>query len=253
MKAVTIFPHNRESFDCPTTLGFVVLYNPATGQPLAFLEAEHLTARRTAAGCALASTYLARPESSVLGVLGAGMQAAAHVDALASLFGLSLVKVFSPSPSVTDEFCSRLGAAHGIEFKACRTPAGCVAGADIVCAATNSSVPVLAATDLPPGVHINAIGSYRPDMAELNVETVAKARVFVDSRDAAQRGAGELIQAAGSGLWDWSGLVGELSDLVLGRVPGRQSEHEMTLFKSVGLAVQDATSAQAVYQRAIKI
>jgi ornithine cyclodeaminase/alanine dehydrogenase-like protein (mu-crystallin family) len=252
MKAVTIFPHNRETRDLPTTLGFVVLYDPATGQPLAFIEAELLTARRTAAGCALASTYLARPDSSVLGVLGVGMQATAHVEALAPLFNLEAVKVFSPGFASTEAFCVRMSDQLGIPFVACQTPRECVSNADIVCAATSSSVPVFAGIDLEPGTHVNAIGSYRPDMSELDQDTVSMSRVFVDSRDAAERGAGELIQAHGSGAWNWTDLGGELSDLVLGRVTGRQSEDEITLFKSVGLAVQDATAAHSVYQQATR-
>jgi alanine dehydrogenase len=249
LKAVTIFPRNREAFDCPTTLGFVVLYNPSTGQPLAFMEAEHLTSRRTAAGCALATSYLARPESSVLAVLGAGMQAAAHIEALLPLFALRRIKVYGPIRAATEAFCSRLSTAHGIEIEPSSGPEGCLENADIICATTSSSVPVFSAGNVKPGAHINAIGSYRPDMAELDAATVCGARVFVDSLEAAQRGAGELIQAAEARLWSWSDLAGELSDLVLGRVEGRRSESEITLFKSVGLAVQDATAAHTIYAK----
>lgn len=250
MKAVTIYPGNGAKHGLPTTLGFLTLYNPETGEPLAFIDAEHLTATRTAAGSALATKLLAREDSKVLGILGVGRQALAHAKALAGLFDFTRIQVYSPSSSDTKAFCGRLTGA-GPDVVACPSPHSALADADIVCFATSSSTPVIDADALKPGTHINAIGSYRPEMAEFPPAAVAGMRVVVDDLGAAQRGAGELIQAEAAGLWDWSRVAGDLGSLLLGHCTGRISPDDITLFKSVGLAVQDATAAHTVYENHI--
>ena len=184
----------------------------------------------------------------MLALRGAGRPAAAHIEAQLPRFRFKRVRGYTPSLEDTEAFCIRMAKSNVVAFAACQTPSECLSDADIVCATTSSSVPVFDGADLKPGAHLNAIGSYTPEMAEMDSETVARCRIFVDSREAAEKGAGELIQAHDSGVWNWKNLGGELSDLVLERAHGRQSEDEITLFKSVGLAVQDATAAEAIYR-----
>ncbi|HLK13323.1 MAG TPA: ornithine cyclodeaminase family protein [Fimbriimonadaceae bacterium] len=250
MKAVTLYPRNRAR-GLESVLGFITLYDAATGDPLAFIDAATVTARRTAAGCALASRYLARADSTTLAVFGAGRQAEAHIEALAAEFKLERVRVFSTDQASAGDLCSRLSARIDLDLSAVGTPSKCLDGADIVCTTTNSATPVFAAESLAPGAHINAIGSHQATTAEFDPTLVPRALVFVDDLGEAKRGAGELIQASEKCGWSWNNLAGELADLVLERKPGRPSPDQTTIFKSVGLAVQDATAAHAVYERAV--
>lgn len=247
VKVATVFEGNRKA-GLPTTQAHLILHDPTNGALLAVIEAEHLTAMRTAAASALATSYLARPNVTTLGIFGTGGQAQAHLEVLTSeIPTLRRVFVSARSDEGALDFC-QLNARLGLEF----VPRSNVEACDILCLATSSIETLFDGRSLAPGTHVNAVGAFRPDMRELDAVAIRRCRVFVDLRQAAERGAGDLIQAGDEGSWSWQDLCGDLPDLALGRVFGRQSDDEITLFKSVGLAVQDAAAAQLIYARALE-
>ncbi|HEU4649130.1 MAG TPA: ornithine cyclodeaminase family protein [Gemmatimonadales bacterium] len=230
-KLVTFYPENRGAH---THHALILLFQPETGEPLAVLDGRLITEMRTAAASAVATDRLARPDAQVLAILGAGVQAASHLAALRRVRQFREVRVWSP----------RRGAAfareHGVTAAASAEAA--VRGADVIVTATSTTTPVLAGAWLAPGAHVNAVGACRPDWRELDDALVRSARVVVDSREAAQVESGDVI-AAGR-------IDAELGEVVAGTRPGRTSPAELTLFKSLGVAVEDVVSAALVYQRA---
>ncbi len=248
IKVVTVFERNMPDFGLPTTLAFLALHDPRTGELLALMDAEYLTVRRTAASSALATDRLAPPEAHTLAIFGSGAQAAGHVEAMLAVRPVERVLVVSPDPRAP-AFCEEMTGRFGVPVVHEPDPGRVASEAQILGATTNSTTPVFPGHALRPGAHINAIGSFRPDMRELDGETVRRSTVYVDRREAAQNGAGDLMQAADEGTLDWT-TVRELGALLIGEAPGRQTPDEITLYKSVGVAVQDATAAATVYRAA---
>jgi alanine dehydrogenase len=228
-KLVTFYPRNE---GIPTHHAVIVLFRPETGEPIAMMDGRLITEMRTAAASAVATQQLARPDSSVLGILGAGVQAGSHLEALRLVRPFSEVRVWSPRNAKA--FAER----HRV--KATATPEEAVRGADVVVVAANSQIPVLSGRWLSPGTHINAIGATRPDWRELDDEVLARAHLYVDSRAAATKESGDVMAARE--------VVAEIGEVVAGTNPGRRTADEITLFKSVGVAVEDVVSAALVYQ-----
>jgi alanine dehydrogenase len=228
-KLVTFYPGNK---DLHTHHALIALFRPETGEPIAIMDGRLITEMRTAAASAVATTVLARADATVLGILGSGVQAGSHLAALRQVRAFSEVRVWSPRNA--QAFAER----HGVS--AARSPEDAVRGADVVVVAANSRTPVLEGRWLSPGTHVNAIGATRPDWRELDDDLVTRARVFVDSREAAGKESGDVIAARN--------VIGEIGEVVLGKKPGRGSAAEITLFKSVGVAVEDVASAALVYQ-----
>lgn len=229
-KLVTYFPVNQ---DVPTHHALIVLFRPETGAPLAVLDGRLITEMRTAAASAVATDRLARPDVAVLALLGSGVQAGSHLEALGVVRRFREVRVWSPRGA--GAFAER----HGV--RAAPSAEEAVRGADVVVVATSARAPVLHGAWLSPGAHVNAVGACRPDWRELDDETLRRARLYVDSRSAATREAGDVI-AAGEPF-------AELGEVLLGTRAGRQTPKEITLFKSVGVAVEDIVSAELVYHR----
>ena len=227
-KLVTFYPHNE---GVHTHHAVIVLFRPETGEPLAMMDGRLITEMRTAAASAVATQRLARVEASVLAILGSGVQAKSHLEALRLVRSFSEVRVWSPRNALA--FAER----HGV--KATATAAEAVRGADVVVAATSAQTPVLHGSWLSPGTHVNAVGATRPDWRELDDDLVTQARVFVDLREAATRESGDVMAS--------SKPVTEIGEVVAGRDPGRRSAQEITLFKSVGVAVEDVAAAALVY------
>jgi alanine dehydrogenase len=230
-KVVTFFPNNQ---GVPTHHALVLLFEPATGKPLVVMDGRLITEMRTAAVSAVATKLLARPESSVLAILGAGVQAQSHLEALRLVRRFREIRVWSPHNA--GAFATRFG------VRLARSAEDAVRDADVVVVATTSRTPVLSGKWLSPGAHINAVGAPRPDWRELDDEVLRKAKLYVDSREAASRESGDVI-AAGS-------VFAEIGEVIGATKPGRQSAEEVTLFKSVGLAVEDLASAELVYRNA---
>jgi alanine dehydrogenase len=232
-KLVTFFPNNR---DVHTHHATIVLFRSETGEPLVTMDGRLITEMRTAAVSAVATRALSRPDATVLAILGSGVQAGSHLEALRIVRPLREVRVWSPrnAPAFAAQFGVR---AAGSAEEAVR-------GADIVVVATTSKTPVLRGAWLSPGTHVNAVGASRPDWRELDDEVLARSTVFVDSREACSRESGDVI-AGGK-------IAAEIGEVVSGAAPGRTAAEEITLFKSVGVAVEDVVSADLVYRAAAR-
>lgn len=241
LKVVSVFPHNRAQGK-PSIYAIVCLIDPRDGAPLAVLDGTFLTALRTGAVSGAATELLAKPEARVLAMFGAGAQAYQQVRAVCAVRPIDEVRVISRTTAHAEEFARRLPAEAPDVTAAVRVvtdPAEAVRGADVICTATPATQPLFADGDLAPGVHINAVGAYTPTMQEIPVETISRALVVVDERAAAWAEAGDLIIAKERGLFDETRVHAELGELASGSRPGRGSADQVTLFKSVGNAVQD--------------
>ncbi len=231
-KLVTFFPNNR---GIPTHHALVLLFRPETGEPLAVIDGRLITEMRTGAVSAAATKSLARPNSSVLAILGSGVQAQSHLEALRLVREFRDIRVWSPRNA--GAFAHRFGVRHA------RSAEDAVRGADVVVVATTSRTPVLVGEWLSPGAHINAVGAPRPDWRELDDDVLRKAKLYVESREAASRESGDVIAARA--------IFAEIGEVIAGTKAGRQSADEVTLFKSVGVAVEDLASAELVYREAL--
>jgi alanine dehydrogenase len=231
-KLVAFYPHNT---DVPTHHATILLFRPETGEPLAAMDGRLITEVRTAAVSAVATDYLACADASVLAIIGSGVQARSHLEALRLVREFQEVRVWSPrrAQAFAEEHC--VDAAASAEEA--------VRGADVVVTATTSPTPVLFGEWLSPGAHINAVGAPRPDWRELDDEVLRRAKVYVDSREAAIKESGDVI-AAGE-------VLAEIGEVVSGAEQGRRSSQEVTLFKSLGLAVEDVATAELVYRKAL--
>lgn len=231
-KLVTFYPNNK---GVPTHHAMILLFKAETGEPIAVMDGRLITEMRTAAASAVATDFLARRDSHVLAILGSGVQAHSHLEALRLVREFREVRVWSPKSA------KAFAEGHGVI--AAESAENAVRGADVVVTATSSTTPVLMGRWLSPGCHINAVGACRPDWRELDDEALARAKIFVDSRDAAMKESGDVI-AAGH-------IFAEIGE-VAGKVqPGRQSDDEITLFKSLGVAVEDIAAADLVYRKAV--
>jgi len=231
-KLVTFYPNNQ---GVPTHHAVIVLFNPETGEPLVTMDGRLITEMRTAAVSAVATKCLARPEASVLGILGAGVQARSHLEALRLVRTFREIRVWSPRNARA--FAKQFG------IRAAASAAEAVRGADVIVVATTSQTPVLLGEWLSPGTHINAVGAPRPTWRELDDEVLRAACIYVESREAATRESGDVI-AAGR-------VDAEIGEVVTGVKRGRESAGEITLFKSVGVAIEDVATADLVYRKAL--
>jgi ornithine cyclodeaminase len=254
VKVVSVFDNNQAQGLARIQAAILVL-DPATGQPQALLEGATLTAIRTAAACGAATDLLARRDSRILVIFGAGVQARGHLEAICAVRPIEEVRICSRTPAkvaaLIAEYAGR--PQSGARLVAVNAPRDALQDADIVCATTTSKVPIFNDADVPEGVHINAVGSFTRDAREIPPETVRRALVVVDSRDAAWQEAGDLIQPLEAGLIDRDHIHAELGELVLGKKPGRTEERQITFFKSVGLAVQDAVAARHALDHARRL
>lgn len=231
--------------------GTVLVLDPETGRLEGLVEGASLTALRTGAVCGLATELLARGETPVVAVFGAGVQGRSLLEAVCEVRRVETVLVCDPCASAVERFVEELAGKGKVPADVhAATAREAASRADVICTATSSAEPVFDDVDLRPGVHVNAVGSYQPHVRELPPETVCRAHVVVDDRGAALEEAGDLIQPLRAGLIDAGHVRGSLGEILIGLAPGRGSDEEVTLFKSVGLAVQDAAAARAVIERA---
>lgn len=254
VKIVSVFNRNPQR-GLPLIFAAVVVLEAETGRPIALLEGGTLTAIRTGAGSGAAIDLLARPEACTLAIFGAGAQGRTQLEAACTVRRIATVWVYDRDSQKAGAFIAEMAGRDPIptDLRLAASPAQAAADADIICTATTSSTPVFEDADLKPGVHISAIGAYTPEMQEVPAETVRRAKVVVDSRPAALAEAGDLIQPLRQGLIREEHLYAELGEIVLGRKAGRQSPEEITLFKSVGVAVQDVLAAQLALENADKM
>ncbi len=246
-KIVSVFPGNPAR-GLPVINGLVIVLDAETGAPRALLEGAALTAIRTGAASGLATELLARPQSRIFALIGAGGQAYDQARAVLAVREIAEVRISSKSGESAGRLAQRLRA-EGVDARATGVREA-VQGADIITAVTDSATPVFLDADVAPGAHINLVGAYTRDMQEAPAATILRARVFVDDVMAAVHEAGDIIKPIRANLYSADDLAGTLGQLLLGEVPGRASDAEITVFKSVGLAVQDAAAAARALVRA---
>lgn len=251
VKVVSLFPKNPGR-GLAFIQAAVLVLEANTGRPVALLEGSSLTAIRTGAASGAAIDLLARPNSKVVAVFGAGAQGRTQLEAACSARKIQMAWVFDTSLEQAKAFAKEMAGKGSVpkELRVASSPGQALSEADIVCTATTSSTPVFEDSDLKPGTHVSAVGSYMPEMQEVPAATVARALVVVDSRSAALEEAGDLIRPMQAGLFGEEHIFAELGEIVLGRKAGRQSPEQITYFKSVGVAVQDAMAAQLALQNA---
>jgi ornithine cyclodeaminase/alanine dehydrogenase-like protein (mu-crystallin family) len=243
LKAVCIFPGNPER-GLDAHQGAVLLFDGETGELRAAVNASAITAVRTAAVSAVATRLLAREDARKLAVLGAGVQARSHLEAMPLVRGFDRVEIWSR----TLERAQSL--AQEVRAEAVETAKEALRGADVVCTTTAAREPVVRREWLAPGAHVNAVGSSLPTTRELDTATVAAASLFVDRRESTLNESGDYLLAAAEGAVGPEHILAELGELLTGRARGRASAEELTVFKSLGLAVEDLAAAEHVYRRA---
>jgi ornithine cyclodeaminase len=247
-KLVSLFPQNAGSA-VPTHQGLIVVFDPGTGSPTAVLDGTEITAVRTGACSALSARLLAREDASVLAVLGTGVQARSHARAVVRVRPIRELRIAGRDAAKVAGLAAEMEPDLGISTRAAPSYAEAFSGADIVCAATHALEPVVRREWLSPGVHVTSVG-YNPAGREVDDATVADALVCVESRRAVlapvPSGSNDLIEPIEAGVISEDHIHAELGELVLGEVAGRASEEQITLYKSVGVAVQDAAAAALV-------
>lgn len=250
-KIVTVYGGNPDR-GLPSHLATIVLLDPATGALQAVMDGRYITEARTAAVSAVSARYVARADAGILGILGTGVQARSHLEAMQEVRQLREVRVWSPRTASRERFVGEMQPRASAPVRAVPTAQEAVRGADLVVVATSSPTPVLEGSWIAAGAHIVAVGACRPDQRELAPELTAGARLFVDSRAGALAESGDVVLGIAEGRFGPDHIAGELGEVVLGRVPGRQSTGQITLFKSLGMAVEDLVAADLVYRRAME-
>ena len=249
VKIITVFPGNHgQGID--SHQGFVLLFEGEHGSPLALIDAIAITAIRTAAVSGLATRLLARDGAGDLAILGSGTQARSHLEAMRAVRPLRRVRAWSPHRDRLQAFADDATAA-GVEIDLCNTAREAVENADIVCTVTASAEPVLAGEWLSRGAHVNAVGSSVPGNRELDSAAVQRARLFVDRRESTRAEAGDYLIPLREGVIGEDHIVAEIGELVAGLATGRRSPDEITLFKSLGLAIEDLAAARWIHQQAV--
>ena len=251
VKVVSLYPSNP-----PRGLAYiqaaVLVFDAETGRAIALLEGSALTAIRTGAGSGAAIDLLARKDSKVVAIFGAGPQGKTQLEAACSARNIEAAFIYNPTISKAELFAKEMAGQGNIpkDIRVAQTPKEAIENADIVCTATGSKKPIFEDKDIKAGTHISAIGAYTPEMQELPLETVARSRIIVDSRATVMDEAGDIVKALRAGLITETNIHAELGEIILGLKSGRQSDDEITFFKSVGNAVQDAVAAQTALENA---
>jgi ornithine cyclodeaminase len=250
-KLVTVFNTNAAR-GLHTHQAFIVLLDPDTGALQALLDGRYITEARTAAVSAVSARHLARAEASTLAILGSGVQARGHLHAMIEVREIRDVRVWSPSARSRERFVAEAQPRAGAPVRATDTAEAAVRGADLIVLATSATEPVVEVSWIAPGSHIVSVGAPTPGQRELPAAVTARARVFVDSRAGALAESGDIVMGIAEGWFGGDHIAGELGELVLGRVAGRTSPEEITLFKSLGMAVEDVAAADLAYRRAVE-
>jgi ornithine cyclodeaminase/alanine dehydrogenase-like protein (mu-crystallin family) len=250
LKVLSMFPRAAER-GLPGVQGIVLLIDAVHGEPLALIDGITVTEIRTAAVTTLATAEMAVPDAQSLALIGAGAQARSHLAGLATLTAWKRIRVYSRTASRVKQLADWAAESLGLTIEAAESPAAAVRGADVVCTVTSSLEPVLADADIAEsGIHINAIGAFGVTGRELPSELVARSRIVVDSREAALAEAGDILVPMGEGVLAEDAVAGELGEVLAGKLPGRLGG-EVSVFKSLGLPIEDTVACQEIYRRAV--
>ncbi|HEX2193633.1 MAG TPA: ornithine cyclodeaminase family protein [Candidatus Limnocylindria bacterium] len=245
VKVISLYPHNRE-VGLETHQGVVLLFEAEHGQPVALVDASEVTALRTAAVSGAATRALARAEADDLAIIGSGTQARTHLDAMLAVRPVGRVRAWSPNRERLEAFVSAARGRTGLMVEAAADPRSAVDGASLVCTVSGAREPVIRGEWLAPGCHVNAVGSALPTARELDGAAVQRSRLFVDRRESALNEAGDIMLAMREGAIGEDHILAELGEVLIGKAPGRVSPQDVTLFKSLGLAIEDVATAHAV-------
>jgi len=248
-KLVTVFSGNAAR-GLPALYATIMLLDPETGALAAIMDGRYITAARTAAVSAVAVRHLARADACVLAILGSGVQARSHVEALCGVKSFREVRAWSPAPEHLTRFVSEAGALTHPPLRAAANAKDAVRGADVIVLATSSAVPVIQGDWIASGALIISLGAHEPGMREMDPALTARSRVIVDSRAAARIEAGDIVQGIREGHFTEAHIGAELGEVILGGVAGRRTNEEIVIFKSLGMAVEDVAAAQLVLARA---
>ena len=247
-KIVTVYPNNTTHHGLPNVLAVIILNNTETGLVEAVLEGSYITAVRTGAVAGVATRHLARKNATKLGIFGCGVQGGTQLEAVCQVRKISSVLVYDSDKSRAQDFVSKYSSR--IKVQAVEKPEEVARGSEIIATATTSPTPVFNGADIKPGTHINAIGAFTPDSRELDDRTISKAKIVVDSLPAALEEAGDIIIPLRNGTISRESIWAELGEIVIGSKPGRATDEEITVFKSLGLGIQDAAVARLVFEKA---
>ena len=249
LKAICVFPGNPAKGK-DTHQGAVLLFSSETGELTAIENASAITAIRTAAVSAVATNILARRDAGVLAIIGAGIQGRAHLEAVSQVRNLTGVRVADKMIERTQKFVEEMRPRYSFPIHATKSIEEAVKGADVVVTVTNSSEPVIRRDWIAPGTHINAVGACIPTAREIDSRTMAVSKMFVDKRESTLQEAGDYLLALKEGAIGPDHIRAEIGEVLIGAKPGRESDEEITLFKSLGLAVEDLAAAEYVYRKA---
>jgi ornithine cyclodeaminase/alanine dehydrogenase-like protein (mu-crystallin family) len=248
-KLVTVYPGNQAR-DLPSHLATIALFDPDTGELLALMDGRFITEARTAAVSAVSARLLANPGPAVLAILGAGVQARSHLDALGRVRELREVRVWSPRSERRTRFAREMASRTRAEIRPVASVEDAVRGATVIALVSGATEPILRTDWVEDGAHICAVGACRPTHREMDGALVARSRLFVDSRAAALVEAGDVVLAVQEGRIRPDHIAAEIGEIVAGRAPGRTSPRDLTVFKSLGMAVEDVAAAELAYRRA---
>jgi alanine dehydrogenase len=248
-KLVTVF-HGNHAHGLPSHLATIILLDPETGALAAVMDGRYITEARTAAVSAVSVRHMARSDAARLALLGSGVQAHSHLEAIAVVRRLKEVRVWSPTQANRERFARDHAAGVEAELRAVSSAREAVENADIVVLATSASTPIVERAWIADGAHICAVGACRPDVREMDGALVAVGRLVVDSRAGARAEAGDIVLAVQEGRIAEDHIAGELGEVVAGRIAGRKTPSEITIFKSLGMAVEDVAAAELTWRRA---
>jgi len=234
----------------PAIIGIVLVLDTETGEILSIMDGEYLTALRTGAASGLATKYFARKNAEVVAIFGCGAQGKTQLEAVAAVRSVKKAWVFDKSQRIAEGFVSEMQGKLDINIQIADNT-GVLKECDVICTATNSETPLFFKEDLKEGVHLNAIGSYKPNMQEIDPCILKHARIFADQKKACLAESGDFIKPINAGLFAENHIYGDIGEFPLKRIEGRTSESEITVFKSVGVAIQDFVVANRIYEKAL--
>ena len=251
-KIVSVFSQNSAK-GLPIIQGLAVLFDAENGTPLALIEGASLTVLRTGAASGLATDLLARKDAKTLAIFGAGAQSRTQIEAVCAVRNIEKIWVYSQRIEQTEQFIAKIQTKVNAEFIAAKSPKQAVQNADIICTVTTSETPVFDGNDLQIGTHINGVGSFKPEMQEIDFTTLKRvSKIIVDSRENTLHEAGDLVQAIEQKVINESNIYAEIGEIASGLKTGRNNKSEITFFKSVGNAVQDVAMAEGIYRNSLE-
>jgi alanine dehydrogenase len=248
-KLVTVFGENHKR-NLPSHLATILLLDPETGALLAMLDGRYITEARTAAVSAVSTRFLGRADAATMAIIGSGVQARSHLEAYQHVRQLKEVRIWSPRQQSRQQFVHDMSPHAAFPIIAADSAEAAVRGADLIVLVTSSPTPVLDDAWVSAGAHVVCVGACRPSQREMPPQLVKRSRLYVDSRDAAVLESGDIVMNVADGLFDASHIRGEIGEVVLGRIGGRKTDDDITVFKSLGMAVEDVVAADLVFRRA---